>query len=505
MSKTFFHSLSLTLALLLPASHAAAQTAPTKVAILKNLTAWFDKHDLDKDGFLDRAELANAFGYASTWREIKKVVPKAEEADKKEAPADESMVEPDKSSGDSKKPAEETINQPKDSLSEKNQELEDYSKRRDYILLAALDTSGDDKISRPEFNVWADDYATKLADYYAKQYQPGGDSMPTYQPTQPAYLFPEFYPSRGMGSMGSRQYGQQTGKGYSSGTGTTGANGGTGMPGTGGGTSGMSGANADKSMPSGTGANADKSMPSGTGANAYKSMPPGTGMTGGGASGMSGMRGQAYPPAIQQTAPGTKPVKPETSTKGTKPAETMPTNEPAMGGAGMTGTGGGTSGMSGTMRGQANPPAMGGAGMTGTGGGTSSMSGTMRGQANPPAIQQAPSVKKPVTSTPGTKPAKPETSTKETKPAKPAETTSTDKPAKNNPMEKSAQKRAKLQAELQKAREHVAQVQADIKQAENKDKGKDKDKDKLTQKLQKAQEKVQELQKELKSLGQAKN
>ena len=125
-------------------SDAGKTDPPRTSATMGQLRLLWDKWDLDKDGFLDKRELAIAFRgpgkKAYDWRET------------------------------AKKPKEESSEPKSDSLKdlppkdEKPAKTPDYSKYPDYNFLVMLDTDKDEKISRDEFVTWAREYATQLRD-----------------------------------------------------------------------------------------------------------------------------------------------------------------------------------------------------------------------------------------------------------------------------------------------------------------------------------------------------
>lgn len=90
----------------------------------KKLDDWFAKCDLNKDGYLDRQELAKAMHYLSTWKDA-----------------------------------------PKDGEGNPTNLPRSVMARRDYKLFAALDNNNDQKVSKEEFDIWAKDYAVELAKY----------------------------------------------------------------------------------------------------------------------------------------------------------------------------------------------------------------------------------------------------------------------------------------------------------------------------------------------------
>jgi hypothetical protein len=96
-----------------------APSVPNKNVILGQLAAWFTHWDKDKDGYLDKEELAKAF--------------RGSKAKPVEASADKETSE----GKSTKLPA-------------------------DAKFLEQLDTDGDGKISRKEFDAWAKDYSDTL-------------------------------------------------------------------------------------------------------------------------------------------------------------------------------------------------------------------------------------------------------------------------------------------------------------------------------------------------------
>src|SRR5262249_46784364 len=106
---------------------------PGTALIMGQLRAVFAAWDLDKDGYLDKEELAKAFRGPNAKPYDYKAPSKDDDKDK-DADKD--------SKKDAKKP--------------------DYSAYPDYQFLVQLDVDGDEKISRDEFENWARDYAVQL-------------------------------------------------------------------------------------------------------------------------------------------------------------------------------------------------------------------------------------------------------------------------------------------------------------------------------------------------------
>jgi hypothetical protein len=148
---------------------------PGTTIYMAQFRAWFAAADTNKDGILDKEELAHAFrgpfakpyDYVPPHRENKDKdkgkkkaaqMPHADEEDNGEK--DESgkeKVEKDKPDMDSKSQAE------KDSTSKnKPARKPDYSRYADYNFLIQLDSDNDEQISREEFESWARDLSVQM-------------------------------------------------------------------------------------------------------------------------------------------------------------------------------------------------------------------------------------------------------------------------------------------------------------------------------------------------------
>jgi hypothetical protein len=136
---------------------------PPRTSVYMNqLRLLFDTWDTDKDGYLDKKELAVAFygpgtkPFDAAAQAKKDKAEKDKSESKKDEESDKDKTEKDKSTSDKDK------DKPKDK--EKDKKAPDYSKRADYVFLTQLDVDKDDQISREEFMNWARDYAVQLRD-----------------------------------------------------------------------------------------------------------------------------------------------------------------------------------------------------------------------------------------------------------------------------------------------------------------------------------------------------
>jgi hypothetical protein len=134
---------------------------------LNKLTNWFNASDLNGDGYLDKDELAKAFRG-----------PGAKAYDHKDPDKDKDKDDPASSLKAKVRPISialvclpepglapnlaiaELLTQPAEKQAKKKGT--NYNNLPDYRFLVQLDTDGDKKISRPEFNAWARDYAGQL-------------------------------------------------------------------------------------------------------------------------------------------------------------------------------------------------------------------------------------------------------------------------------------------------------------------------------------------------------
>jgi Ca2+-binding EF-hand superfamily protein len=134
---------------------------PGTTVYMAQLRMLWSVWDVNKDGYLDKQELATAFRGAGA--KPYDYDPKADKAkatptttDKPaDAPADKPADKPDDSTGLTKQGASS-------SSSSSTTPKADYSQYPDYVFLTQLDTDGDSQISRSEFMTWARGYATQL-------------------------------------------------------------------------------------------------------------------------------------------------------------------------------------------------------------------------------------------------------------------------------------------------------------------------------------------------------
>jgi Ca2+-binding EF-hand superfamily protein len=114
--------------------------------------ALFDQWDLDKDGYLDKEELAKAFRGSDA---------KPYDYKKPKKDGDPSDTKDDAKKDDAKKDDTKKDDTKKDDA-KKDEKKPDYSKYPDYNFLVQLDQDGDEKISRHEFLSWARDLSVQL-------------------------------------------------------------------------------------------------------------------------------------------------------------------------------------------------------------------------------------------------------------------------------------------------------------------------------------------------------
>jgi hypothetical protein len=113
----------------------------------------FDLWDLDKDGYLDKEELAKAFRGADAKPYDYKKPAKDDKTGSDPAKDDAKKDDPKKDDSKSDDPKKDD---------KKPEKKPDYSKYPDYNFLVMLDQDGDEKISRKEFLSWARDLSVQL-------------------------------------------------------------------------------------------------------------------------------------------------------------------------------------------------------------------------------------------------------------------------------------------------------------------------------------------------------
>lgn len=140
-----------------PAGAQEKADPPGTTVFLSRYRAWFALADLDKDGYLDKEELAKAFRGAFA-KPFDYVPPPKSTKDKgdKDKPDDKG----DKDGSEKDKRTTEKPEKPQ--KSEKPEKKPDYSRYPDYLFLIQLDKDNDEKVSRAEFEGWAVDLAVQL-------------------------------------------------------------------------------------------------------------------------------------------------------------------------------------------------------------------------------------------------------------------------------------------------------------------------------------------------------
>src|SRR5262249_15995083 len=121
---------------------------PGTAGIMARYRLWFATVDLNKDGYLDKEELAKAFRG-----------PNAKPYDYVPPPKEKREEEKDKAN---KSDSESTAEKEKKYETVKPDRKKDYSRFPDYRFLVQLDTDNDGQVSKEEFDAWARDAAVQL-------------------------------------------------------------------------------------------------------------------------------------------------------------------------------------------------------------------------------------------------------------------------------------------------------------------------------------------------------
>jgi EF hand len=157
------------LLLLVPAGPVLSQTKKGSIKpYLNNLINWFKNSDLNGDGYLDKDELAKAFrgpnAKAYDYQDPSK--PRTDDSESSSTPAKVrpmslALVCLPTAGLASHLTLAELLTQPTEKKAKKTT-TPNYNLLPDYQFLVTVDTDGDKKVSRAEFNVWAKVYATQL-------------------------------------------------------------------------------------------------------------------------------------------------------------------------------------------------------------------------------------------------------------------------------------------------------------------------------------------------------
>jgi hypothetical protein len=134
--------------------NARAVDPPGTSGIMARYRVWFASVDTNKDGMLDKEELAIAFRGPRA-KPFDYVPPPKEAKDKTE--------EKDKANSEDKDKSEKSEkDKPEKSEKDKPAKKRDYSAYADYLFLTQLDVNNDEMISKEEFENWARDLAVQI-------------------------------------------------------------------------------------------------------------------------------------------------------------------------------------------------------------------------------------------------------------------------------------------------------------------------------------------------------